>query len=422
MTVAVLSFGCRLNACESEAMRGLAERAGHRGAVLVNTCAVTAEAEKQARKAIRAAHRRNPAAPILVTGCAAQIAPGAWASLPGVARVVSNADKLRPEAWALEGTPPAPAAAGVSRPPVAAAASGEGRTRAFVQVQGGCDHHCTFCVIPRGRGPSFSVPPDALAEKLRRLVGRGHREAVLTGVDIASYGADLPDRPSLGAAVRRLLALVPELPRLRLSSLDPAALDDELWRLLAEEPRFMPHLHLSLQHGADLILKRMRRRHGRADALLAARRAREARPDIALGADLIAGFPTETEAHHRETLDLVEEMGLSFLHVFPYSERPDTPAARMPPVPVPLRRERAARLREAGAAAAARFFAARVGRDETVLFEAGNRGHTEHFAPLRLEDGAAVPVPRGALRRVRVRAAAADGLIAAPPGDGGEAL
>ncbi|CAA9263212.1 MAG: tRNA t(6)A37-methylthiotransferase, partial [uncultured Acetobacteraceae bacterium] len=351
MSVEVLSFGCRLNAHESEAMRGLAERAGHRGpVVLVNTCAVTAEAEKQARKAIRAAHRRNPDAPILVTGCASQIAPGAWAALPGVARVVPNPDKLRPEAWAPEASLP-PAADAL--PPGAAVGSDRARTRAFVQVQGGCDHACTFCVIPQGRGPSFSVPLATLAEKVRALVEQGHREAVLTGVDIASYGADLPDRPSLGATVRRLLALVPELPRLRLSSLDPAALDGELWRLLAEEPRLMPHLHLSLQHGADLVLKRMRRRHRRADALSAARRARDARPDIALGADLIAGFPTETDAHHRETLDLTEEMGLSFLHVFPYSERPGTPAARMPPVPLPLRRERAARLREAGAAAAA---------------------------------------------------------------------
>ncbi|GAA0591690.1 hypothetical protein GCM10009416_32620 [Craurococcus roseus] len=411
MSVEVLTFGCRLNAAESEAMRPLAERAGHRGAVLVNTCAVTAEAEKQARKAIRAAHRRNPAAPILVTGCASHIAPERWASLPGVARVVPNTDKLRPEAWARGGGAPAPPV-----PPPAAAGPGEGRTRAFLQIQGGCDHACTFCVIPRGRGPSFSVPADALAARLRDLVEQGHKEAVLTGVDIASYGADLPGRPTLGAAVRRLLALVPELPRLRLSSLDPAALDDELWRLLAEEPRLMPHLHLSLQHGANLVLKRMKRRHRRADALAAARRARDARPGIALGADLIAGFPTETDAHHRDTLALVEEMGLSFLHVFPYSERPGTPAARMPAVPVPLRRERAARLREAGAAAAARFCAGRVGQEETVLFEAGNRGHTEHFAPLRLTDGAA-PVPRGALLRGRAAAAAAAGLMATAAGE-----
>jgi threonylcarbamoyladenosine tRNA methylthiotransferase MtaB len=409
MSVEVLTFGCRLNAVESEAMRGLAERAGHRGAVLVNTCAVTAEAEKQARQAIRAAHRRDPAAPILVTGCAAQIAPAAWASLPGVSRVVPNPDKLRPEAWARE-TPPAAAEAAILP-----AGADPARTRAFLPIQNGCDHRCTFCVIPQGRGPSRSVPLHALAARLRALVAAGHREAVLTGVDIASYGVDLPGRPSLGATLRRLLALVPELPRLRLSSLDPAALDDPpLWRLLAEEPRLMPHLHLSLQHGADLVLKRMRRRHRRADALACARRARDARPDIALGADLIAGFPTETDAHHRDTLDLVEAMGLSFLHVFPYSPRPDTPAARMPAVPPPLRRERAARLREAGAAAALRFYESRVGREEAVLFESGNRGHTEHFAPLRLPDGAPA-VPRGTLRRVRAEAATADGLLAAAP-------
>jgi threonylcarbamoyladenosine tRNA methylthiotransferase MtaB len=412
MSVEVLTFGCRLNAFESEAMRGLAERAGHRGAVLVNTCAVTAEAEKQARQAIRAAHRRNPAAPILVTGCASQIAPAAWASLPGVARVVPNAEKLRPEAW-TRGAQPSDAAdhhPGVAPPGVT-------RTRAFVQIQNGCDHRCTFCVIPQGRGPSVSVPINTLADQLRRLVEQGHREAVLTGVDIASYGADLPDRPSLAATLRRLLALVSDLPRLRLSSLDPAVLDEGFWDLLAAEPRLMPHLHLSLQHGADLILKRMRRRHRRADGLALARRAREARPGIALGADLIAGFPTETDTHHRETLDLAEAMSLSFFHVFPYSERPNTPAAQMPPVPMPLRRERAARLREAGAAAASRFYASRVGQEETVLFEAGNRGHTEHFAPLRLVDGAPA-VPRGAIRRVRATTATTDGLVAALPHEG----
>jgi len=413
MSVEVLTFGCRLNAFESEAMRGLAERAGHRGAVLVNTCAVTAEAEKQARQAIRAAHRRNPAAPILVTGCASQIAPAAWASLPGVARVVPNAEKLRPEAWAPAGARGAPPPDAAARHPGVGQPSGT-RTRAFVQIQNGCDHRCTFCVIPQGRGPSVSVPLDTLAERLRRLVEQGHREAVLTGVDIASYGADLPDRPSLAATLRRLLALVSDLPRLRLSSLDPAALDAEFWGLLATEPRLMPHLHLSLQHGADLILKRMRRRHRRADALALAHRAREARPDIALGADLIAGFPTETDAHHRETLDLVEAMGLSFLHVFPYAERPNTPAARMPPVPIPLRRERAARLREAGASAASRFYASRVGQEETVLFETDNRGHTEHFAPLRLTHGAP-DVPRGTIRRVRAATATTDGLVAALP-------
>ncbi len=411
--VEVLTFGCRLNTYESEAMRALAAEAGHGAStILVNTCAVTAEAERQARQAIRRAARDNPGARIVVTGCAAQIAPEAWAALPGVDRVLGNADKLRPEAWRALDAPPAPvtdimAATGTAAHLVTDFA---GRARAFVQVQQGCDHRCTFCVIPYGRGPSRSVPVGAVVEQVRALVARGYREVVLTGVDITSYGPDLPGRPTLGAMVRRLLALVPELPRLRLSSLDPAGMDRDLWRLIAEEPRLMPHLHLSLQHGADLILKRMRRRHLRTDAVALARRARALRPDIALGADLIAGFPTETEAHLRETLGLVEEMELAFLHVFPYSERPGTPAARMPQLPVPVRRERAARLRAAGRAVAAGFLAGRVGREEEVLFERPDRGHTPQFAPLRLVGGgAAVP---GQIRRLRVTAAAPDALLA----------
>ncbi|MBX9701141.1 MAG: MiaB/RimO family radical SAM methylthiotransferase, partial [Acetobacteraceae bacterium] len=301
-------------------MRALATQAGHgAGTILVNTCAVTAEAERQARQAIRKAARDNPGARILVTGCAAQINPAAWAALPGVARVIGNADKLRAEAWALH-APPAPVSDIMAATETAAhlVTDFAGRARAFVQVQQGCDHRCTFCVIPYGRGPSRSVPIDAVVEQVRALVARGYREVVLTGVDITSYGADLPGRPSLGQMARRLLAAVPELPRLRLSSLDPVEIDDDLWRLIAEEKRLMPHLHLSLQHGADLILKRMKRRHLRADALAVARRARTLRPDIAFGADLIAGFPTETETQFAETLALVEEMDLAFLHVFPY--------------------------------------------------------------------------------------------------------
>jgi threonylcarbamoyladenosine tRNA methylthiotransferase MtaB len=412
--VEVLTFGCRLNTYESEAMRALATEAGHgSGTILVNTCAVTAEAERQARQAIRRAARDNPGARIVVTGCAAQIAPEAWAALPGVDRVLGNADKLRPEAWRALDAPPAPvtdimAATGTAAHLVTDFA---GRARAFVQVQQGCDHRCTFCVIPYGRGPSRSVPVGAVVEQVRALVARGYREVVLTGVDIASYGPDLPGRPTLGAMTRRLLALVPELPRLRLSSLDPAGMDRDLWRLIAEEPRLMPHLHLSLQHGADLILKRMRRRHLRTDAVALARRARALRPDIALGADLIAGFPTETEAHLRQTLDLAAEMGLAFLHVFPYSERPGTPAARMPQLPVPVRRERAARLRAAGRAAAAGFLAGRVGREEEVLFERPDRGHTPQFAPLRLVGGGPRAAP-GEIRRLRVTAAVPDTLLA----------
>lgn len=413
--VRVLSFGCRLNTYESVAMRELALRAGHEGAILVNTCAVTAEAEKQARKAIRRAARENPGAPILVTGCAAQIAPDAWAGLPGVARVIGNADKLKPEAWA-PAAPPAPVSDVMAATETAAHLVTEfaGRARAFVQVQQGCDHRCTFCVIPYGRGPSRSVPVGAIVAQVRAVLEAGYREVVLTGVDIASYGTDLPGRPPLGQMVRRLLALVPELPRLRLSSLDPAAMDEDLWRLLAEEPRLMPHLHLSLQHGAELMLKRMRRRHGRAEALACARRAQALRPGLALGADLIAGFPTETEEHFAEMLALVEEAGLTFLHVFPYSERPGTPAARMPQLPVPLRRERAARLRAAGAEAALRFYNARLafarlGQEESVLLESPDRGHTEHFAPLRLTGAEG---RHGAVLRARVTAAGPDGLLA----------
>ncbi|WP_456308888.1 tRNA (N(6)-L-threonylcarbamoyladenosine(37)-C(2))-methylthiotransferase MtaB [Siccirubricoccus soli] len=406
----VLTFGCRLNTYESEAMRDLATKAGHGRAILVNTCAVTAEAERQARQAIRRAARENPDTPIIVTGCAAQIAPEKWQDLPGVTRIIGNAEKLKPEAWAPE-APTAPVTDIMAARETAAHLVTEfaGRARAFVQVQQGCDHRCTFCVIPYGRGPSRSVPIGAVVEQVRALVAHGYREVVLTGVDITSYGPDLPGQPSLGQMARRLLALVPELPRLRLSSLDPVEIDDDLWRLIESEPRLMPHLHLSLQHGDDLILKRMKRRHLRADALAVVRRARAARPDIAFGADLIAGFPTEDEAAFARCLDLVEEMQLAFLHVFPYSERPGTPAARMPAVPVPLRKERAARLRAAGAASAARFYAGRLGQEEAVLFEGEDRGHTAHFAPLRLVAGRAAP---GELRRVRVTGAEAAGLLA----------
>jgi threonylcarbamoyladenosine tRNA methylthiotransferase MtaB len=409
VTLELLTFGCRLNTYESEAMRDLAGKAGQRG-IIVNTCAVTAEAERQARQAIRRAARENPGTPIIVTGCAAQIAPDRWAGLPGVTRVIGNADKLKPEAWALD-APPAPVTDIMAATETAAHLVTEfaGRARAFVQVQQGCDHRCTFCVIPFGRGPSRSVPIGAIVEQVRTLVAHGYKEVVLTGVDITSYGPDLPGQPRLGQMVRRLLALVPELPRLRLSSLDPVEIDDDLWRLIAEEPRLMPHLHLSLQHGADLILKRMKRRHLKADAVAVVRRARALRPGIAFGADLIAGFPTETEEQFAEMLDLVGEMELAFLHVFPYSERPGTPAARMPAVPMPARKARAARLRAAGAEGAARFYAARLGEEEAVLFEREDRGHTAHFAPIRLAAGRAQP---GTLHRLRVTAADADGLLA----------
>jgi len=406
MSVEVLTFGCRLNVYESEVIRGHA--AALPDTVVVNTCAVTAEAERQARQAIRRLARERPGTPIVVTGCAVQLDPASWAALPGVSRVLGNAEKLKPESWTAD----APAAvsdimaARETAPQLVTEFAG--RARAFVQVQQGCDHRCTFCIIPFGRGPSRSVPMGAVVAQARALVEAGYRELVLTGVDIASYGPDLPGRPTLGQLVRRLLALVPELPRLRLSSLDPAAIDDELWRLLAEEPRLMPHLHLSLQAGCDLILKRMKRRHLAANARDMIRRARSLRPGIAIGADLIAGFPTETESLFRQTLDFVNEAELPFLHVFPYSERPGTPASRMPAVPKPLRRERAARLRAAGRQAAQRFFSGQVGQTVTLLTETAHAGHSEHFAPVRL----ASPTDPGRLVPARITAATPDALLA----------
>jgi len=400
----ILTFGCRLNSYESEVIRA---HTGHlRGVVVVNTCAVTAEAERQARQAIRRAHRERPEARIVVTGCAAQIAPAAWAALPGVSRVLGNAEKLEAASW----HPDAPSAvtdimAARETAPHLLTGFG-GRARAFVQVQQGCDHRCTFCIIPFGRGPSRSVPIGAIVAQVRALVAAGHREVVLTGVDLTSYGPDLPGAPSLGQMIRRLLALVPDLARLRLSSLDPEEIDADLWRLIETEPRLMPHLHLSLQAGSDLILKRMKRRHSRAGALATIARARALRPGIAIGADLIAGFPTETEALFAETEALVREAEIPFLHVFPYSEREGTPAARMPPVPKAERRERAARLRAAGEAAAARFYESQIGHVADVLAETESAGHTEHFAPVRI---AAAP---GALLRARITGHDASGLLA----------
>ncbi|MEI6161165.1 MAG: radical SAM protein [Roseococcus sp.] len=376
-----LTFGCRLNLAESETMRGLAARAGFADALIVNTCAVTSEAESQARQAIRRAAREHPGRPILVTGCAAQIAPESWAALPGVVRVIGNGAKLDPMAW---GAPVAP----IERAAPMGIAAGGG-TRGFLAVQQGCDHTCTFCIIPQGRGPARALPIAEAVAAARALATR-HAEIVLTGVDLASH-------PELPALIRAILREMPELPRLRLSSLDPAALGEEFWRVFAEEARLMPYLHLSAQHGHDLILKRMKRRHSRADLLALVARARLLRPDVSFGADLIAGFPTETEEHFAAMTDLVAEAGLSFLHVFPYSGRTGTPAARMPQLPMALRRERAARLRTAGEAERARFLASRIGCVEAALMEADGRGHTAHFAPIRLAGAV-----RGALVAARV--------------------
>jgi threonylcarbamoyladenosine tRNA methylthiotransferase MtaB len=406
MSVEILTFGCRLNAYESEVMRGHAAELSD--TVIVNTCAVTAEAERQARQAIRRAARERPGARIVVTGCAAQIDPQSWRDLPGVHRVLGNEDKLRAESWASN-APGAVSDIMAARETAAHLVTEfAGRARAFVQVQQGCDHRCTFCIIPFGRGPSRSVPVGAVVAQVRALVQAGYQEVVLTGVDIASYGPDLPGAPTLGQLVRRLLALVPELRRLRLSSLDPAAMDDALWRLIGEEERLMPHLHLSLQAASDLILKRMKRRHLRADAAAAIARARALRPGIAIGADLIAGFPTESEALFAETLDFVTDAELPFLHVFPYSERPGTPAARMPAVPHTLRRERAARLRDAGRHATRRFFATQIGRTVSLLMESAAEGHSEHFAPVRLT----APAQPGRLLSARVVGLAGEALLA----------
>ena len=383
----LITFGCRLNAWESEVMRDHARAAGLSNTVILNSCAVTAEAERQLRQTIRRARREHPEAEIVVTGCAAQIDPQRYAAMPEVDRVLGNTEKLQAKSWhGLSDARVQVADIMTARETAGHLVEGFAeKTRAFVQVQQGCDHRCTFCIIPFGRGPSRSVPIGEIVRQVQALVAAGVREVVLTGVDITSYGADLPGTPTLGQMMRRLLANVPELPRLRLSSVDPVEIDGDVFRLLESEPRFMPHLHLSLQAADDLVLKRMKRRHLRADALDCIERARAARPDTVFGADIIAGFPTETETMFRNTLDFVEEAGLTFLHVFPYSERPGTPAARMPAVPKPERKARAQRLRAAGAAAEKKFLESRLGRTADVLIESEGLGRSEHYAPVLAE-------------------------------------
>ena len=392
-------------------MGGEAEAAGHPDLVVVNTCAVTAEAGRQARQAIRRVARARPGARIAVTGCGAQVETAAYAAMPEVAHLVGNDAKLRPGTWAALAGAPRLALddiMAVRTAPLPREAGGPGRTRALVPVQTGCDHRCTFCVIPFGRGRSRSVPADAVIGRVRALAEEGCREVVLTGVDLTAWGRDLGDA-RLGGLVAAVLRAVPSLPRLRLSSIDSVEADDDLLAAFANEPRLMPHLHLSLQAGDDLVLKRMRRRHSRADAVAFCARVRRLRPDIVLGADLIAGFPTETEAMFLNSLALVEDCGLTHLHVFPYSARPGTPAARMPAVPGPAIRERAARLREAGAAAFRRHLAAEVGARRRVLVEAGGLGRTEGFAPVRF----ATPPPAGTLRPVDILGEDGRTLVAA---------
>ncbi|WP_414896539.1 tRNA (N(6)-L-threonylcarbamoyladenosine(37)-C(2))-methylthiotransferase MtaB [Rhodovulum sp. YEN HP10] len=383
------TLGCRLNAYETEAMKELAAEAGLENALIVNTCAVTSEAVRKARQEIRRLRRENPEARIVVTGCAAQTEPERFAGMEEVDLVIGNAEKMRPETWA--GIAKGPDFIGETekvmvddimsvRETAGHLIDGFGtRSRAFVQVQNGCDHRCTFCIIPFGRGNSRSVPAGVLVEQIRRLVGAGYNEVVLTGVDLTSWGADLPATPRLGDLVARILKLVPELPRLRISSIDSIEADDALMRAIAEEERLMPHLHLSLQAGDDMILKRMKRRHSRADAIRFCEEARRLRPDMTFGADIIAGFPTETEEMFANSLALVGECDLTWLHVFPYSPRPGTPAARMPQVGGSAIRDRAARLRAAGEAQVARHLAAQTGRAHRILMEGPRMGRTEQF-------------------------------------------
>jgi threonylcarbamoyladenosine tRNA methylthiotransferase MtaB len=381
------TLGCRLNAYETEAMKELAEAAGLSNAVIVNTCAVTAEAVRKAKQEIRRLSRDNPGAPIIVTGCAAQTEPETFAAMAEVTRVIGNHEKMQPETWTglsapdLIGTTEKVQVDDIMsvRETAGHLIDGFGRHRAYVQVQNGCDHRCTFCIIPYGRGNSRSVPAGVVIDQIKRLVNKGFLEVVLTGVDLTSWGADLPGEPRLGDLVMRILRLVPDLPRLRISSIDSIEADENLMLAIATEPRLMPHLHLSLQAGDDMILKRMKRRHLRDDAIAFCQKARRLRPDIVFGADIIAGFPTETDAMFENSLKLVEDCNLTFLHVFPFSPRKGTPAARMPQLKGPEIKSRAARLRAAGDAALTRHLAAQIGKTHHILMESPRMGRTAQF-------------------------------------------
>ena len=407
MSVEVITFGCRLNAFESEIIRREAEAAGLSQTIIINSCAVTNEAVAQARQSIRKLKRERPDARIVVTGCAAQTQAGMFADMSEVDRVIGNDDKMRGAAWRAtrafldvdggEKIAVSDIMAVKEMAPHLVDGFASGLPRVFVQVQNGCDHRCTFCIIPFGRGNSRSVPMGAVVDQVRSLAERGHAEIVLTGVDLTSYGADLPGAPKLGTLVKQILRHVPELKRLRLSSIDSIEADSELLDAIADDIRLMPHLHLSLQSGDDLILKRMKRRHSRTEAIAFCRQVRRLRADIAFGADIIAGFPTETEDMFSRSLDLVEECDLSFLHVFPYSPRPGTPASRMPQVAPRTISERAKRLRAAGEAALRRRFASEVGATREVLIESDKLGRTEHYLPVSI----AGDLP-GAVRRLAI--------------------
>jgi len=417
MTAPVFStLGCRLNAYETEAMKELAAGAGLTGAVIVNTCAVTAEAVRKAKQEIRKLARENPGAAVIVTGCAAQTEPETFAAMPEVTRVIGNTEKMQAQTWATLRTPDL---IGVTekvmvddimsvRETAGHLIDGFGRHRAYVQVQNGCDHRCTFCIIPYGRGNSRSVPAGVVVEQIKRLVGKGFAEVVLTGVDLTSWGADLPGLPRLGDLVMQILRLVPDLARLRISSIDSIEADPALMGAIASEPRLMPHLHLSLQAGDDMILKRMKRRHLRDDAIAFCEEARRLRPDMIFGADIIAGFPTETDDMFANSLKLIDDCSLTFLHVFPYSARKGTPAARMPAVKGPVVKARAAQLRAAGDAALQRHLAAQIGQTHAILMEGSRMGRTEQFTEVRFE----VDQPEGQIVAARIMAAAGTHLLA----------
>jgi len=408
MSVEVITFGCRLNAFESEVIAREAKEAGLEQTIVINSCAVTNEAVAQARQSIRRLKRERPGAHIVVTGCAAQTQPEMFAGMGEVDRVIGNDDKMRREAWratraafdtaASEKTAVSDIMTIREMAPHLLDGFRSGIPRAFVQVQNGCDHRCTFCIIPFGRGNSRSVPMGAVVDQVRTLAERGYPEIVLTGVDLTSYGADLPGAPKLGQLTKQLLRQVPELRRLRISSIDSIEVDSDLLDAIGDDERLMPHLHLSLQSGDDLILKRMRRRHARKDAIAFCAQVKRLRPDIALGADIIAGFPTETEEMFARSLDLVEECGLTFLHVFPFSARPGTPAARMPQVASDTTRERARRLRAAGEAALQRRLDCEAGAAREVLIESTAQGRTEHYLPVAISGE-----KLGTVRRLRIR-------------------
>jgi threonylcarbamoyladenosine tRNA methylthiotransferase MtaB len=402
MPIETLTFGCRLNAYESEVMKAEAEKAGLSDVLLVNTCAVTAEAVRQAKQAIRKARRDEPDRKIIVTGCAAQTDARSFGDMAEVDLVIGNADKLKAESYApmafglaLNDKVQVNDIMSVRETAGHMIDAMDGRARAFVQVQNGCDHRCTFCIIPYGRGPSRSVPMGVVVEQIKRLAGNGFREIVLTGVDITSYGPDLPGQPSLGRLVQAILRHVPDLPRLRISSLDSIEADEALYEVIGGDRRLMPHFHMSMQSGDDLILKRMKRRHLRADTLAFVAKVRALRPEAVFGADIIAGFPTETDEMFDNTLRMVDEAGLTFLHVFPYSPRPGTPAAKMPQVDRGVAKARAKLLRQAGERRFAAFAASRVGEIESVLIEGDAVGRTEQFVPVVIaghKAGEIVPV------------------------------